>query len=168
MSIQKVKVRGQMARSQGLKIDDLTRIERFRTVTPVWIHRWLRNDAQRLMGHRRGALYFPRSSVKFQGHTDRIMNDFDSKWAFPECNSSLNSQTNTKLCTKIEGTKRRSPIVFRSHPLNFKVTRAEKSAIWPIWAFRDDNSQLHEPRIFYLSGHRPETVANAHVSAHFR
>ena len=28
--------------------------------------------------------------------------------------------------------------------------------------------ELHEPRIFYPSGHWPETVANAHVSAHFR
>ena len=28
--------------------------------------------------------------------------------------------------------------------------------------------QLHEPRIFYLSGHWPETVTNSHVSAHFR
>ena len=29
-------------------------------------------------------------------------------------------------------------------------------------------NQLHEPRIFYPSGHWPETVANTHVSAHFR
>ena len=28
--------------------------------------------------------------------------------------------------------------------------------------------QLHEPWIFYPSGHWPETVTNAHVSAHFR
>ena len=27
---------------------------------------------------------------------------------------------------------------------------------------------LHDPRIFYPSGHWPETVTNAHVSAHFR
>ena len=27
--------------------------------------------------------------------------------------------------------------------------------------------QLHEPRIYYPSGHWPETVTNAHVSAHF-
>ena len=27
---------------------------------------------------------------------------------------------------------------------------------------------LHEPRIFYPSGHWPETVTNAHVSTHFR
>ena len=34
----------------------LTHIERFRTVTPVWIHRWTRNDAQSLKEHGRGAL----------------------------------------------------------------------------------------------------------------
>ena len=28
--------------------------------------------------------------------------------------------------------------------------------------------KLHEPRIFYPRGHWPETVTNAHVSAHFR
>ena len=36
----------------------LTRIEHFRTVTLVWIHRWLWNDAQSLKQHRRGALLF--------------------------------------------------------------------------------------------------------------
>ena len=34
----------------------LTRIGRFQTVTPVWINKWLRNDAQRLTGvAKRGA-----------------------------------------------------------------------------------------------------------------
>ena len=28
--------------------------------------------------------------------------------------------------------------------------------------------ELHEPRIFYPSGHWSETVTNAYVSAHFR
>ena len=36
----------------------LTRIERFRTVTQVWIHQWIRNGAQSLMECRRGALLF--------------------------------------------------------------------------------------------------------------
>ena len=35
-----------------------TRIERFRTVTPVWIHRWIWNDAQSLKQQRRGAILF--------------------------------------------------------------------------------------------------------------
>ena len=36
----------------------LTQIGHFRTVTPVWIHQWLWNDAQSLKQHRRGALLF--------------------------------------------------------------------------------------------------------------
>ena len=36
----------------------LTRIGRFRTVTPIWIDWWLWNDAQSLKQHRRGALSF--------------------------------------------------------------------------------------------------------------
>ena len=36
----------------------LTQIERFRTVTTAWIHRWPWNDAQSLTWHRRGALLF--------------------------------------------------------------------------------------------------------------
>ena len=34
------------------------------------------------------------------------------------------------------------------------------------WKFKRIK-QLHDPRIFYPSGHWPETVTNAHVSAHF-
>ena len=32
----------------------------------------------------------------------------------------------------------------------------------------ETDTELHEPQIFYPSGHWPETVTNAHVSAHFR
>ena len=53
------------------------RIERFRTVNRVWIHRWLWNDALSLKCHRIGAL-FSRSSVKFQGHTHTKNRRFES------------------------------------------------------------------------------------------
>ena len=44
------KVVCQTSRSHGTKKSPiLTWIERFRTVTPVWIHPWLSNDAQSLM-----------------------------------------------------------------------------------------------------------------------
>ena len=39
---------------------------------------------------------------------------------------------------------------------------------WSSWYYPGTLAQLHEPRIFYPSGHWPETVTNAHVSAHFR
>ena len=49
-----------------------------------------------------------------------------------------------------------------------------ESERWYIWfnSFTANNDyinccELHKPRIFYPSGHWPETVTNAHVSAHF-
>ena len=45
---------------------------------------------------------FSRSSVKFQGHTALKINKFDPDWAFPDCNSSLNSPMGMKCCTKLE------------------------------------------------------------------
>ena len=66
---------------------------------------------------------FSRSSVKFQGHTALKIAEFDPDWAFPDCNSSLNSPMATKWCTKLEVALKRCPIVFQGHPSNFKVTR---------------------------------------------
>ena len=45
---------------------------------------------------------FSRSSVKFQGHTALKIVEYDPDWAFPDCNSSLNTQMATKWCTKLE------------------------------------------------------------------
>ena len=148
------------AKSQGqrskVKVTEVTtQLNRFRTVTPVWIHLWWWNDAYSLMLIRSGALLFfkvirqisrsrgsknrriwprlgvsglqlkfesangfemmhkawcsieevpfcfPRSSIKFQGHTGQKIADFDPKWAFPDCNFSLNSLTDLKWYTKL-------------------------------------------------------------------
>ena len=76
----------------GKKSPFLTRFERFRTVAQVWIHRWLWNDAQSLTWYRRGALFFSRSSIKFQGHTgQKKITNLDPNWVFRDFNSSLNS-----------------------------------------------------------------------------
>ena len=64
-----VHAKGQGQRSKVKVTGVMTPISRLRTVTPVWIHQWLLNDAKSLMLHRRGALCFSMSSVKFQGHT---------------------------------------------------------------------------------------------------
>ena len=101
----------------------LTQIGRFRTVTPVWIHQWLWNDAESSKQHRRGALLFSRSYIKLQGHTAKKIVDFDPNWAFPDCNSSLNSQMATKWCRKLEVALKRCPIVFQGHLSNFKFTQ---------------------------------------------
>ena len=72
---------------------------------------------------------FSRSYVKFQGHTALKIIEFDPNWAFPDCNSSLNSPMAMKCCTKLETAKERCPIVFQGHPSNFKVTRDKISPI---------------------------------------
>ena len=60
----------------------LNRIQHFQIVSLILINGWLPNIAQSLKCHRRGALEFLRSSVKFQGHKGRKIDDFDSNWVF--------------------------------------------------------------------------------------
>ena len=90
---------------------------------------------------------FSRSSVKFQGHTALKIVEFDPKWAFPDCNSSLNSPMAMKCCTKLETAKERCPIIFQGHQSNFKVTRYKASPILTqIGRFRTiGQSQLSNP-----------------------
>ena len=90
---------------------------------------------------------FSRSSVKFQGHTALKIVEFDPNWAFPDCNSSLNSPMAMKCCTKLETAKERCPIVFQGYPSNFKVTRDKTSPILTqIGRFRTiGRSQLSNP-----------------------
>ena len=90
---------------------------------------------------------FSRSSVKNQGHTALKIIQFDPNWAFPDCNSSLNSPMAMKCYTKLETAKERCPIVFQGHPSNFKVTQDKTSPILTqIGRFRTIGwSQLSNP-----------------------
>ena len=45
---------------------------------------------------------FSRSYVKFQGHMAKKIVDSDPNWAFPDCNSSLNSPMATNWCIELE------------------------------------------------------------------
>ena len=79
-----------------------TQLNRFRAVTPVWIHIWWWNDAYSLMLLRRGALLFfkviPQISMSRGAKNRRIL----PRLAFLDCNSSLNSPMGTKWYTKLE------------------------------------------------------------------
>ena len=90
---------------------------------------------------------FSRSNVKFQGHTALKIVKFYRNWAFLDSNSSLNSLMVMKWCTKLETAKERCPIVFQSHPSNFKVTRDKTSPLLTrIGRFRTiGRSQLSNP-----------------------
>ena len=84
----------------GKKSPILTRIERFRTVTLVWIDWWLWNDARSLKQHRRGALLFFEVIRQISMSHKTKITDFDPNWAFPDSNSSLNSRMALKWWTK--------------------------------------------------------------------
>ena len=75
---------------------------------------------------------FPRSSIKFEGHTGRKMADFHPNWAFPDCNFSLNSPMALKRCTKLDVVKKRCPIVFK---IIHRISRSHrtKNQFWPEW-----------------------------------
>ena len=90
---------------------------------------------------------FSRSNVKFQGHTALKIIKFYRNWAFLDSNSSLNSLMVMKCCTKLETAKERCPVVFQSHPSNFKVTRDKTSPLLTrIGRFRTiGRSQLSNP-----------------------
>ena len=53
-----VHANGQGQRSKVKITEVKTQFSRFRAITPVWIHMWWWNDAQSLMWHRIGALFF--------------------------------------------------------------------------------------------------------------
>ena len=129
------------------KLQILTPIWRFRTVTPVYIDQCLWNDAKALCSIEEVLYCFSRSSVKFQGHTALKIFEFDRNWAFPDCSSSLNSPVAMKCCTKLETAKKRCPFVFQGHPSNFKATRYKTSPILTqIGRFRTiGRSQLSNP-----------------------
>ena len=97
-----VHAKGQGQRSKVKVTEVNTQLNRFWTVTPVWIHIWWWNDAYSLMLVSRGAILFFKVTVKFQGHTALKSVEFDPDWAFPDCNSSLNSPMAMKWCTKLE------------------------------------------------------------------
>ena len=90
---------------------------------------------------------FSRSYVKLQSHTALKIVEFHPNWAFPDCNSSLNSPMAMKCCTKLGTALERCPIVFQGHPSNFKVTRYKTSSILTqIGRFRTiGRSQLSNP-----------------------
>ena len=69
---------------------------------------------------------FSRSNVKLQGHAALKIVDFDPNWAFPDCNSSLESPMATKWCAKLEVALKRCPIVFS----------CDQAALWMVQSVR--------------------------------
>ena len=112
-------------------LSSLTQIERFWTATPVWIHRWLRNDGQSSKWHRREEVSaFTRSSVESKGHTGLKVDDLAPISVFSYGDSNLNSQMAMKWRKWLPGYWKGFPIIFQGRLSNFKIARPKKSTIW--------------------------------------
>ena len=97
----KVHAKGQGQRSKFKVTEVTTQLNRFRTVTPVWMRIWWWNNAYSLMMLTRGALLCLKVIRQISGsHGSKIV-EFDPDWAFPDCNSSLNLPMTPKWCTKL-------------------------------------------------------------------
>ena len=96
----KVHAKGQGQRSK-VKVTEVT-TQIFVSETPVWIHIWWWNDTYSLMLLRRGALLFFKVIRQISRSHGAKIAEFDPDWAFPDCNSSLNSPMAMKWCTKLE------------------------------------------------------------------
>ena len=126
-----VHAKGQGQRSKVKVTEVNSQLSRFWTVTPVWIQISWWNDAQSSMLFRRGALLFFKVIHQISRSHSSKNRHFDPDWAFPDCNSGLNSPMATKWCTKLEASLKRCPIVFQGHTSNCKVARLQNRPFWP-------------------------------------
>ena len=97
-----------------------------------------------VMWLRRGALlFFKIICQKSRSHGQKIV-DFDTNWAFPDCNSSLNSPMALKWCTKlyvIMWYRRDALLFFKVICQISRSLKTKKIANFdPNWAFLDCNS----------------------------
>ena len=105
---------------------------RFRTVTPVWIHIWWWNDTYSLMLLRRGALLFFKVIRQISRSHGAKIAEFDPDWAFPDCNSSLNSpMAKAAQSGGLGGLVRRRPILTgRKNGFKIRPNRLSSQQGW--------------------------------------
>ena len=114
------KVQGHRSKVKAPEVK--TQSSLFQTVTFVWIHIWLWNDAQSSIEE----VTYCFSKSNFMVTWDKKIADFDPNWAFQECNSSLNLPMATEWCTKLEVGWERCPIVFFRSSVKLQGHTAKK------------------------------------------
>ena len=117
-----------------LRVSDFESIEYFRTVTPVWIHRWLQTDVESFKCHTRST---PLSlevicKKKFKVTWAQKSINFERNWAFPDCNSSLNTQRWLQKYAQSLKWHRRGALLFSEiiHQIS-RSHRPKNQEFWP-------------------------------------
>ena len=141
-----VHAKGQGQRSKVKVTEVNTQLNRFRTVTLVWIHIWCWNDAYSLMMLRRGALLFfkvIRQISRSHGSKKRqIWPRLGVSGLYLQFEFTNGYEMMHKAWSNIE----EEPYCFWRSSVKFQGHTALKSVkIDPDWAFPDWNSSLNSP-----------------------
>ena len=135
----------QISRSRDIKLPILTQIERFRTVTPVWIHWWLWNDAQSLKQHRRGALSFFEVRQISRSHGTKNCR-FWPELSVSRLQLQYEFTHGFEMMHKAWCSIEEVPYCFPRSSIKFQCHRAQKIANFDLnWAFPDCNLSLNSP-----------------------
>ena len=140
-SLQKVKVRGQRSRSQVT-----TQLNRFRTVTPVWIHIWWWNDAYSLMLLRRGALLFFKVICQISRSHGSKNRRIWPRLGFSGLYLQFEFTNGYKMMHKAWSSIEEVPYSFSRSSVKIQGHTALKIVeVDPDWAFPDCNSSFNTP-----------------------
>ena len=124
------------------QIIDFDQIGRFRTVTPVWIHHWLRNDTQSLKQHRRGALLIFKVIHQISGSHGTNNRRFLPELSVSRLKLKFEFTHCFEMMQKAGFVQMRYPF-FQGHLTNFRVRRIKIADFDPNWAFLERNSSLN-------------------------
>ena len=121
----------------GQKTMILTQIGRFRTVTLVWIHWWLWNDAKGWSNIEELPYFFSKSS-NFRVIQDKKIVDFDPNGAFLDYKSSLNFTHGFEMMHKAWCSIEKVPYCFPRTSIKFQGHTGQKNCrFWPeLWVSR--------------------------------
>ena len=144
----KVHAKGQGQRSKVKVTEVTTQLNRFRTVTPVWIHIWWWNDAYSLMLLRRGALLFfkviRQISRSHSSKNRRIWPRLGVSGLWLQFEFTNGYEMMHKAWSSIEEV----PYCFSRSSVKFQGHTALKIAEFdPDWAFPGCNSSFNTPMV---------------------
>ena len=95
-------------------------------------------------GRFRCPIVFQGQLSNFKVTQDKKIGDFDANWAFPDCNSSLNSPKASKWYTKLDVVWKRCPIVFARSSIKFQGHTGHRITDYDAnWAILGCNSNLN-------------------------
>ena len=141
-----VHAKGQGQRSMVKVTEVNTQLNRFRTVTPVWIHIWWWNDAYSLMMLRRGALLLFKVIRQISRSHGSKKCRFWPRLGVSRLQLQFEFINGYEMMHKAWSSIEEVPYCFSRSSVKFQGHTALKSVTFdPDWAFPDSTSSLNSP-----------------------